>query len=219
MRSLDEKELSVLLEGAHTIEADGYGLKVARLGNGDFLKLFRRKRLFSSALWSPPAHRFADNARRLVQLGIPAPPIIETFLVPSRQLNGVHYQPLPGLTLRDYWRTLEPAQRDTEIERFGQFIGQLHQLGVYFRSLHLGNVLQLPKGPFGLIDLSDMKIENGPLAASKCRRNLQHMLRYEEDIQWLTAEHRSALLKGYARSRGELRAEQLALGIERLHPA
>jgi hypothetical protein len=72
----------------------------------------------------------------------------------------------------------------------------------------LGNVLQLPKGQFDLIDLSYMKVENRPLAASKCRRNLQPMLRYEEDRQWLAEEHR-----------GKLRTELLVLGIERLHRA
>ncbi|RJG13193.1 polymerase [Pseudomonas cavernicola] len=219
MRPLDETELSALLEGAQTIEADGHGLKVARLGNGDFLKLFRRKRLISSALWSPPAQRFADNAIRLVQLGIPAPAIIETFLVPSRRLSGVRYQPLPGLTLRAHWRTLEPAQRESEVERFGLFLGQLHQQGVYFRSLHLGNVLLLPEGQFGLIDLSDMKIENRPLAPWKRQRNLQHILRYEEDVRWLAGQHRTALLKGYAQSSGKHHARRLAQNIERLHPA
>ncbi|WP_375740449.1 phosphotransferase [Pseudomonas boanensis] len=218
MRALRETELETLLQGAKTIEADGHGLKVARLANGSFLKLFRRKRLLSSSLWSPPAQRFADNARQLVSLGIPAPVIIDIFQLPRNRANGVLYEPLPGDTLRNHWRDLEPARRNSEVQSFGRFLARLHQLGVYFRSLHLGNVLLLPDGQFGLIDLSDMRISGHPLAAGKRRRNLQHILRYKEDVQWLAKEHRLALLEGYAQGSSAESANSLASAIQRLHP-
>lgn len=216
MKTLKPEALDSLLQGAKVIEEDGYGLKVARLVDGDFLKLYRRKRLMSSALWSAPAQRFADNARRLQQLGLIAPAIVDTLLIPQRKLNGVRYQPLPGQTLRDHWRALEPQERDVEVERFGAFLGQLHQLGVYFRSLHLGNVLCLPDRRLGLIDLSDMTISGKPLSRWKRKRNLQHMLRYKEDSAWLTQEHRTALLRGYDQQCGSRSAERLAKDLQHL---
>lgn len=219
MKTLKPEELDTLLKGAKVIEEDGYGLKVARLANGDFLKLYRRKRLMSSALWSVPAQRFADNARRLQQLGLIAPAIVDTLLIPQRKLNGVRYQPLPGQTLRDHWRAMEVNERDGEVERFGAFLGQLHQLGVYFRSLHLGNVLCLPDRTFGLIDLSDMTISGKPLGRWKRKRNLQHMLRYNEDSTWLTQEHCSALLNGYCQQCGNKSAERLAKNLQDFRPS
>lgn len=216
MKTLKPEELDTLLKGAKVIEEDGYGLKVARLVDGNFLKLYRRKRLMSSALWSAPAQRFADNAKRLQQLGLIAPAIVDTLLIPQRKLNGVRYQPLPGQTLRDHWRALGPLERDREIERFGAFLGQLHQLGVYFRSLHLGNVLCLPDQTLGLIDLSDMTISGKPLGRWKRKRNLQHMLRYKEDSTWLTQEHRTALLRGYGQQCGSRSAERLAKDLQHL---
>lgn len=216
MKTLKPEALDTLLQGAKVIEEDGYGLKVARLADGDFLKLYRRKRLISSALWSAPAQRFADNARRLQQLGLIAPAIVDTLLIPQRKLNGVRYQPLPGQTLRDHWRALEANERDREVERFGAFLGQLHQLGVYFRSLHLGNVLYLPDRTFGLIDLSDMTISGKPLGRWKRKRNLQHMLRYKEDSTWLIQEHRTALLRGYGQQCGSRSAERLAKDLQHL---
>lgn len=218
MKALHPEELDALLHDAKVIEEDGYGLKVARLADGDFLKLYRRKRLMSSALWAAPAQRFADNARRLQQLGLTAPAIVDTLLIPQRKLNGVRYQPLPGQTLRDYWRSLGPQKRDGEVERFGAFLGQLHQLGVYFRSLHLGNVLHLPNRRFGLIDLSDMTISGKPLGRWKRKRNLQHMLRYKEDSAWLTQDHRTALLRGYCQQCGSKSAELLAKDLQHLRP-
>lgn len=218
MKTLSEAQLDSLLLGAQTIEEDGYGLKVARLANGDFLKLYRRKRLLSSALWSPPARRFARNAERLRQLGIAAPIIEELMLVPGRKLNAVQYRPLPGDTLRSRWRGLDESTRDKDVEQFGAFLGRLHQLGVYFRSLHLGNVLKLPEGELGLIDLSDMKIENRPLASWKRRRNLQHILRYKEDSHWLLQLHRAAWIRGYSATCGESAAARFGRDLSRILP-
>ncbi|WAG78629.1 lipopolysaccharide kinase InaA family protein [Metapseudomonas furukawaii] len=218
MKALAESDLENLLLGARTIEADGYGLKVAHLADGSFLKIFRRKRLLSSSLWSPPAQRFANNARQLNQLGVPAPSILETFRVPQRNCNGVRYIPLPGQTLRDSWRTLRPQQREEQVKRFGQFLAKLHQLGVYFRSLHLGNVLLMPDQQFGLIDLSDMHISGRPLSWKKRRRNMRHVLRYEEDRDWLADQHLSALLAGYADGCGEPATKDLAKALEQHQP-
>jgi tRNA A-37 threonylcarbamoyl transferase component Bud32 len=216
MKTLKQETLETMLLGAKVIEEDGYGLKVARLVDGDFLKLYRRKRLISSSLWSSPAQRFAKNAEYLLQLGIIAPTIVDTLLIPQCKLNAVRYQPLPGQTLRDHWRALETHARDNEVERFGAFLGRLHELGVYFRSLHLGNVLCLPDQRFGLIDLSDMTITGKPLGRWKRKRNLQHMLRYPEDSAWLTQEHRSALLRGYGQQCDSKKAERLAKDLQHL---
>lgn len=219
MKTLPPEALDAMLIGAKVIEEDGYGLKVARLEGGDFLKLYRRKRLLSSSLWTSPAQRFAKNAQHLTRLGLIAPVIVETLLIAQRKLNGVRYLPLPGQTLRDHWRALEPLERDAEVERFGVFLGQLHELGVYFRSLHLGNVLCLPDRTFGLIDLSDMTISGKPLGRWKRKRNLQHMLRYTEDSAWLTREHRTALLRGYRQQSGSKHAERLARDLQQLCPS
>lgn len=219
MRILSETELDTLLRGAKTIEEDGLGLKVACLEDGDFLKLYRRKRLLSSALWSLPARRFANNAKRLQQLGIASPDIEELLLIPGRKLNGVRYRPLPGETLRDRWRTLTDEARETEVQSFGAFLGHLHQLGVYFRSLHLGNVLYLPDTRFGLIDLSDMQISGQPLPRWKRKRNVRHLLRYHEDTQWLASIHLAALIRGYASSAGEFAAQGLMQEISASHAA
>lgn len=218
MKLLDATALERLLEGARTIEEDAYGIKVARLASNHFLKIYRRKRLLSSALLVMQAERFARNARQLMSKGFTAPEIVETLRIPSRNLNAVIYVPLPGETLRSHWRQLPDAQLALEIEDFGRYLGQLHNHGVYFRSLHLGNVLRLPSGDFGLIDLSDMKIEGGPLASWKRRRNLHHILRYPEDISWVTGCHRAAWIRGYEQSCGKRAAQQFAYNLQRIHP-
>ncbi|AOE87807.1 phosphotransferase [Pseudomonas sp. TCU-HL1] len=217
MKTLSELQLESTLTGSLTIEADGLGLKVARLADGTFLKLYRRKRLLSSALWQPPAETFARNAARLNDLGISAPKVIDTLSIPERQLSGVLYEPLPGETLRNIWQETSEQQLAHSVEDFGRFLGALHDQGVYFRSLHLGNVLQLPDGRFGLIDLSDMQISDRPLALWKRKRNVRHMLRYQQDAHWLAVRHVDDLLRGYADRAGAAAAKALkrAIGLRR----
>ncbi|KXU36331.1 polymerase [Ventosimonas gracilis] len=215
MKSLNNQELATLLQGAKTIEADGSGLKVAQLEGGDFLKLFRRRRWLSTALWAPPARRFADNARNLLALGIGAPKVTELLQLPQRQ-SAVRYQPLPGQTLRAHWAALNAIQRAEQVEQFGAFLGLLHEKGLYFRSLHLGNVLRLPDDGFGLIDLSDMFISARALTDGKRQRNLKHMLRYADDANWLLQQHQADWLNGYAQTASKQAADKLARALHKM---
>jgi len=200
---LSTTQFAALLQGATPIESDRYGLKVARLTNGDFLKIYRRKRFFSRALWSPPARRFAKHASQLRALGFKTPEVLAWWRISAQGLTAVRYRPLPGEPLRTRWPTLDAATREQEVRQFGVLLGRLHQAGVYFRSVHLGNVLRLPDGALGLIDLSDLRIGLRPLSAHKRQRNLRHILRYQEDAVWLLHHHRIAWLEGYAQSAGD----------------
>ncbi|UXY52535.1 BUD32 family EKC/KEOPS complex subunit [Pseudomonas tohonis] len=215
MNTISETELQALLLDATPIESDGLGLKVARLKDGSFLKLYRRKRIISSAIFSPPAKRFAQNATKLQSLGIAAPDIEDLLSIPALNLNGVRYIPLPGDTLRNRWKSVQGAEIAEEVRRFGAFLARLHNLGIYFRSLHLGNVLLLPDGRFGLIDLSDMWISRKALSRQRRARNLKHILRYPEDIRWLAVEHRDDWVKGYASASSDTEAARFARSLIR----
>ena len=67
------------------------------------------------------------------------------------------------------------------LEQLARFIAELHQAGVYFRSLHLGNVVLTPQGKLGLIDIADLSIQRWPLLGSQRLRNFRHMLRDARD--------------------------------------
>jgi hypothetical protein len=71
------------------------------------------------------------------------------------------------------------------VKQFGRFVAQLHNQGIYFRSLHLGNVVMTPDNELGLIDIADMRTLRRPLRKSLCLRNFQHMRRYQQDHSWL----------------------------------
>lgn len=184
MHTLDHHDYLALRENGKVIEQDGFGDKVLILADGTFLKLFRRKRLISSAAIWPYAQRFADNAKKLKALGIPCPEIIQVYRIPSIERDAVHYHPLPGLTLRQL-RDGEAAYPDDLLERFATFVDHIHDLGVYFRSIHLGNVVLTPEGEIGLIDISDLKTQRRPLSTWQRERNIVHMTKDESDKEWL----------------------------------
>ena len=179
MQSLDHNAYLALREGAEVLEADRFGDKVLRLRDGNFLKLFRRKRLLTSAVLWPYAQRFENNAKALQQRGIPCPKVLSVYRITYIQRDAVYYEPLPGQTLRQL--IVQPELAPVLREQLGQFVAHLHECGVYFRSLHLGNIVLTPENQLGLIDIADMKCQRRPLSLQKRMRNFQHMLRYQQD--------------------------------------
>ena len=122
---------------------------------------------------------------------------LDFFAMGLSSLRPAPLPALPGRTLLQMSRD-EGFSWDVYLPRLIELIRQLHRSGVYFRSLHLGNVLVLEDGEFGLIDLADLRIYPTPLSLSMRQRNLRHMQRYTVDKRWLFEDHLEALLQGYA---------------------
>ncbi len=188
MNVLDHQEFLALKAGAEVLEQDAHGEKVLRLTNGSLIKLFRRKRLVSSTAWYPYAQRFADNAEALAQRGIPVPRVIDIWRIPSIKRDAVHYHPLEGVTLRSLNRPGSNIDLAALKTRFTDFIIHLHRLGIYFRSLHLGNVILTPAGELGLIDFSDLRIYRASLPTFMRRRNIRRMLEMPAESDWIDTE-------------------------------
>lgn len=188
MKNIGLEEFFSLSQGGVTVEADGHGVKVVLLADGTYLKFFRRKRLVSSALIQSYATRFARNCSRLQALGIPAPDVIDLFRVRAKARDVVHYRPLAGRTVRSMLADGLSADKVSEMRiGLGRFVGDLHAKGIYFRSLHLGNIVLGGDGRFGLIDIADLSVGFGPLSKAKAIRNLRHLLRYDAEAAWLAA--------------------------------
>lgn len=197
-------DYSTLRGDAEIIEADGHGEKVLRHADGSYLKVFRRKRLLSSAAWYPYARRFADNATALARLGVPCPQVIQLHRFPALRRDVVHYRPLPGLTLRQIIQGARPGIDMHALRgQLGRLVAALHCAGVFFRSIHLGNIVLGDDGRLGLIDIADMQIGRRPLPRFRRKRNFAHLLRYREDRAWLTADGGIAFAEGYAAQAGK----------------
>jgi hypothetical protein len=174
---LSEAALNQLIVGAQVLEADSYGAKVYRLQDGNILKLFRRKRWFSSALLRPYSRRFIDNASQLEKLGVPTLKVVSYHTLDQPGMTAVLYSPLPGETLRQLAQKAGFSWAQALPALIG-LIRELHHSGIYFRSLHLGNIVVTPDNKLGLIDVADMRFFKAPLSESLKKRNLQHFARY-----------------------------------------
>ena len=175
-KHLTDSALATMTIDAKVLEEDSLGPKVYRLSNGHFLKLFRRKRLISSALLRPYSVRFYQNAERLAELGIPTLTPITLYTFPEKQLSAVLYTPLPGQTLKELYLQ-NPESFITHLPALCDFIRELHRKGIYFRSLHLGNIVLTPQDTLGLIDVADLAFHRRSLSKAKAARNLKHFAR------------------------------------------
>ncbi|HKS14695.1 MAG TPA: toluene tolerance protein [Pseudomonas sp.] len=210
MQTLDHTAYLTLRQGADVLEADGKGDKVLRLSDGTMLKLFRRKRLLTSALWAPYAQRFAQNCRALHERDVECPTARRVYRIPSIERDAVHYDPLPGRTLRQLLDSDTPEGLRAQL---GVFVARLHEAGVYFRSAHLGNVVLTPENNLGLIDIADLRIYRKPLGKRLRLRNFKHMLRYRQDREWLLAN--TEFLEHYLQHQHHCTERELTLALSR----
>jgi len=197
MQTVTQSEFEALIRGAKLIERDRHGPKVYETLDGKVIKLLRVKRWLSSNLLCPYAIRFKRNAGSLAVLGIPSLRVERVGHVPHIKRQMVIYPWLPGSPLRHALRD-SPAQEAARLMRqAGSTIAKIHEKGVYFRSIHFGNLLiHDDETGISLIDILDLAVLRKPLGFRRRLRNFCHMIRYEEDRASLI-EHWDHLLDGY----------------------
>lgn len=187
--------LQSMIAGGEVLEQDERGYKVIKLQSGDILKIFRVRRKISGARIYSHARRFMRNAERLQKLGVNTVVCKQLYHFDDSTDSAVLYAPLAGYTLK---QLLQAQLLNQDMARaLGVFIARLHQLGIHFRSLHMGNILVMPDGQYGLIDISDMNIYPWPLFCNTRVRNFRHLCRYPEDIQRLGKINWESMLEGY----------------------
>ncbi len=175
MRIVSAPECRGWLDDGRILEKDDRGPKVVLLAGGQILKIFYARRWHHRLLYRlrPPARQFVRNHGCLQQLGIRVPDILEScWLAPG--LSACRYQLLPGQSLERLFHET-PGQLEALLPRLAALIARLHAGGIYFRSLHLGNILHLPDGQFGLIDFLDLQQKHRPLQPDEVRRNFRHL--------------------------------------------
>lgn len=176
---IDKKEFDRLRAGAQVLELDGRGEKVLLTPDKRIIKLFYPRRRFSSAHIYPYAFRFRNNARRLAGLGIATVQCQQLCYDKTNRRHIITYPLLPGTTLRDCLNASDCG--GLQLKKLAGFMAGLHAKGILFRSIHLGNVLVLEDGGFGLIDIADMSIRRWSLGLLSRARNFRHLLHDKRD--------------------------------------
>ncbi|HEX2548339.1 MAG TPA: hypothetical protein VHM20_00820 [Gammaproteobacteria bacterium] len=155
--------------------------KLLENSNGKMIKVFYPKnKKFSSNRRKPYALRFCQNADLLRQKGIQTPTIESLQYCQDYNTYILSYAKIPG----ENARVLAGQNSQTMIPLVAQYIASLHQKGIFFRSLHLENLLFDNNKGFSLIDIVDVKLNRGPLNIFLRYRNLKHMLTISDDRQF-----------------------------------
>jgi hypothetical protein len=212
-------EFDRLRAGARVLEYDGRGEKVLLTPDNRIIKLFYPRRRFTSARIYPYALRFWNNTQRLRHKGITTIQCEQLRYDRERQRHLITYPLLPGTPLRDCLQ--ENRCNDQHLVKLAIFMATLHARGVLFRSIHLGNILVLEDGEFGLIDVADLTIRRWPLGLFRRARNFRHLLHDRRDRETLRGYGYSRFLEEYETAAGisGYRSRLLRTLIRRYAPA
>jgi tRNA A-37 threonylcarbamoyl transferase component Bud32 len=125
------------------------------------------------------------------------PEVLNLYHVTSTRLSAVRYSPLPGKTIKDI---MKAGLLDEALAyQVGEFIAKVHALGIYFRGLHIGNIVRTPSGDLGLIDVSELSIY-WSLSRYRKLRNFARFWRVQEDAIEFGEANMDAMVKGYVSS-------------------
>ncbi|MBT5230826.1 MAG: toluene tolerance protein [Methylococcales bacterium] len=192
MQTITNHEFEALVENAKILEQDKRGGKVFLTTDNRIVKCFRAKRhsISSNRIW-PYATRFMNNAIKLKQRGITSVAVTHNYFIPEKSRYAVVYPLLPGKTIR------EALQGDESLSGTISYIAHLHDKGIYFRSLHFGNILLQPDNQYALIDIADMQFHWFNLSLFSRLRNFRHLLLYPQDKAAILAYGKNETLKTY----------------------
>lgn len=158
-------------------------------------KIWRPARGSMGALLRPPHRRFRRALLALQQRGIRVPRYRAHGRVRHGDARFVVYERLAGEVLRT-----RPGHVDLDV--LARLAVDLHARGVYFRGLHLGNVVRAADGRLGLIDVQDVRLRRRPLSARMRARNLGILCAHPKDLAFLAPERWSELVLAYCRAAG-----------------
>lgn len=143
----------------------------------------RKKNLLSSATIWPYSTRFINNATKLARRGVNVPKILDHAKLENSRVHIVTYQSLPGTSIREL---LHNSPQNVDIPSLCRYYLELHEKGIYYRTIHLGNIIQLPNHQgFGLIDFTDVYFSKKPLSLKRRASNISVPVRkrYIQDVQ------------------------------------
>lgn len=192
--ALDAKGVDALMADAIILSRHAVlGPKVFILPFGDIVKVFNPKAGITRRHWHPKYQQFIDNAAALHALHIKTVVIHHIYYFTERKAYAVRYTPLGGRDLR----SLMPQNTESLMITLLDFMATLHAKGIYFRGLHLGNILHCESGGLGVIDMADMRFKRTALGMAYRVRNIAHMIKRPEDRALFEAYGIDRLLAQY----------------------
>ncbi|MDH5736821.1 MAG: hypothetical protein OEZ23_00855 [Gammaproteobacteria bacterium] len=180
MIRLSSEQLKAYLDPMKILVGKPHHPRILITSDNRIVKLFYKRKRFSTSTFFPQALRFQKNSQRLTQFDVRAPLVQEILHCPERSIHLAVYDNIPGTDYRELCQT-----ENTEVlAQLPPFLNSLHDKGIYFRAIHLGNLIHCDDDAIALVDISDLKIKHAPLNAPLRARNLLHLINTESDIDF-----------------------------------
>ena len=208
-RILTSAEFQGLIDSAEVVASNNLGPNVFCNPDGTIIKLFRPWKRMSSSLIRPYAKRFIVAAVELKRRGVPTLEPEALYRLTEQKQHAVRYRPLAGQTLRKLLD--EGAEVEPLMSKLAGFCALLHDKGIYFRSMHLDNVVVGADGEFGLIDLTATEFSARALGIRKRMRNFKPFVRLKPDRQTMTAYGPDQFVEKYLQAAGLSKASNRIL--------
>ncbi|MFY0650262.1 MAG: hypothetical protein JXQ86_06435 [Methylophilaceae bacterium] len=160
-------------------KADDLGHRKTFHKKNEIIKIFNVRGIISSGFFNTYASRIIKNSLKLKIYDIPSIEITNELIFQyNKRLSGVSYKFIPGTTYRDLSHKITMDM----ITDLANFISNIHKKGIYFRAMHLGNILLHNKKLF-LIDIAKIQFYPWPLFVFTRARAFRRMIKYQDDIK------------------------------------
>lgn len=168
-------QYATLVKDAEVLAHDQFGRnKVFLTQDKKIIKTFHVSH-FLKELFSSRMMRFLKVVSKLNQMNVSTIHPEGCYRCLSPKLNIVIYPYVEGTSLRE-----AAQQNPTILKDFAHFLAHLHRLNIYFRGIHLNNVLVNKKQGFTLIDVSNTKFR---VNLRRRAKNLAYVLKYPADAK------------------------------------
>ena len=174
-----------MVASARVLSGNIDGPCVFMLPDDRILKLFRSARGLSSNWLVPYARRFERAAQRLIERGVRTVAVESSFKIQETGHHGVIYRPVPGIEVRQ--ALLDPERCESLLSRVAEYFADLHAKGVFFHSMHLGNIIVDSEGRFGLVDVARVGFVRQQLDHGRRARSFKPIFNHPEDQAWLAS--------------------------------
>ena len=160
-------------------EADDLGDRKTFHKKNEVIKIFITRGRITSGFLNSYANRFIKNSIKLKEHEISSIEITsELAFQYNNRLSGVSYKYIPGKTYRDLGNKITKEM----ITDLAKYISIIHKKGIYFRAMHLGNILLHNKKLF-LIDIAKIHFYPWSLFIFTRARAFRRMIKYKDDIK------------------------------------
>ena len=160
-------------------KADDLGHRKTFYKKNEIIKIFNVRGYISSGFFNTYASRIIKNSIKLKDHKISSIEITnELAFQYNNRLSGVSYKYIPGKTYRDLGNKITNEM----ITDLAKYISTIHKKGIYFRAMHLGNILLHNKKLF-LIDIAKIHFYPWPLFIFTRARAFRRMIKYKDDIE------------------------------------